>query len=98
MNYIDQLAYEIREQVPRKDLPDESSLPLFRIYAVLLLAKGGRVDARDVHNAWVAWSNDVNPGHASSVPFEELSRDVALEDMPYVRAIHEVAARVERNL
>lgn len=91
MNYLDKLAARIRSKVPSSSLPEDDTIDLFRIYAVLLLAKGTAVTATDVHNAWVAWMLERQPGHESAVPFEELGETVAAEDEPYVQAIHEVA-------
>lgn len=91
MDYIGEIANRIRAATPSSALPNESSIPLFRIYAVLLLAKGDRVTEKDVHNAWVAWKGTADPGHESAIPFSELSDDVARQDEPYVKAICEVA-------
>ena len=91
MNYLDDLGDKIRAQVPQSDLPEENTKDLFRIYAVLLLAKGSAVTAEDVHNAWAAWMSTTDPGHDAIVPFAELSSDVAADDVPYVDAIHAIA-------
>src|SRR5579884_3934624 len=58
MNYIDELARAIRARVDLSILPRSDVDRLFRIYAVLALAKGSQVTARDVHNAWAAWECD----------------------------------------
>jgi len=91
LNYLDDLADKIRAAVPRSHLPDDDTQDLFRMYALLLLAKGEDVDAADVHNAWVAWMASREPEHESLLPFEALSDDVASEDRPYVKAILLVA-------
>lgn len=93
LNYIEIVAEEIRAEVSPIDLPDENTRLLFRIYAVLLLAKGSRVDARDVHNAWVAWMCSIDRSHEALVPFEDLQHDVAAMDDAYVAAIHAVVGR-----
>jgi hypothetical protein len=80
--------------VPPSDLPDENSRLLFRIYAVLALAKGEAVTAEDVHNAWVAWASSINADHESLVPFNELDHETASFDKPYVEAIHEASRRL----
>lgn len=99
MTYIESIAEEIRAEVPGSDLPDENSRLLFRIYAVLLLAKLEEVNAADVHNAWVAWMCSIDPDHEALVPFEHLANDVARMDDAYVEAIRVVAQReVERSL
>tara|TARA_R110002051_G_scaffold208264_1_gene274189 strand:- start:990 stop:1292 length:303 start_codon:yes stop_codon:yes gene_type:complete len=97
VNYLQKIANSIRAEVPRADLPQESSRDLFRIYAVLLLAKGLDVDAEDVHNAWVSWICTVDPMHEAIVPFENLPPEVAAYDKPYVEAIHVVARRGAKN-
>lgn len=60
------------------------------------MAKEDTVDSRDVHNAWVAWMADIEPGHKSLVPFEQLDESVAVEDRPFVDAIHQVALEMKR--
>lgn len=91
LNYLDELGARIRGRVPKSDLPDDETSDLFRIYAVLLLAKGQDVTAEDVHNAWVAWMARRDPDHESLCPFEELSNEVAADDEPYLNAIRLVA-------
>ena len=91
MNYLDNLASEIRAAVPPKDLPDKDTRDLFRLYALLLLAKGETVDAADVHNAWCAWTANQDPDHESLIPFADLSDSMISQDAPYVEAIHSVA-------
>jgi hypothetical protein len=94
LNYLDELAAKIRAQVANSDLPEADTRDLFRIYAVLLLAKGADVTAADVHNAWAAWMSDADPGHDAIVPFGELPSEVAVDDQPYVEAIRAVARAV----
>lgn len=93
MNYIDQIAEAIRREVSPDKLPNENTTSLFRLYAVLALAKGTGVALEDVHNAWSAWMIGNDPSHESIKPFEELSPEVQREDEPYVDAIRAVAAR-----
>jgi hypothetical protein len=92
MSYLSQLAEDIRAQVPQTLLPDEDNDRLFLIYAVLLLAKGSRVEAKDVHNAWVAWMVSRGEQHPSMVEFDRLPDAVKREDDPFVAAIRQVAA------
>lgn len=87
MNYLDVLGAQIRSRVPKSDLPDEDTRGLFRIYAVLLLAKGPQVTPEDVHNAWAAWMSETNPSHEAIVPFSELPPALAEDDLPYADAI-----------
>lgn len=89
--YLDQVANAIRHAVPADALPDGDMLPLFRIYAVLLLAKGEETTRADVHNAWVAWMAERDNNHESLIPFGELDEAVQSEDSPYVVAIRTVA-------
>lgn len=91
LNYLDELGARIQAQVPKADLPDEKTGGLFRIYAVLLLAKGAAVTSEDVHNAWVAWMAGFDAGHEALVPFEDLDPAVASDDEPFVDAIRIVA-------
>ena len=91
MNYIEEIARQIRAAIPASKLPDDDSHDLFRVYAVLVLAKGESVDAADVHNAWVSWMSGRDPDHESLVPYDRLSPDTAAQDAPYVAAIRSVA-------
>ena len=86
-NYIQQMAEAIRLQVSPDKLPDENSRLLFRVYAVLAIAKGLSVSEEDVHAAWVAWMTGIDPAHEALVPFEELDHDTRTSDRPYVEAI-----------
>lgn len=91
LTYLDGLGARIRALVPKADLPDENTRGLFRIYAVLMLAKGTAVTTEDVHNAWAAWMAGIDPDHEALVPFQDLGADVASDDEPYAQAIRAVA-------
>jgi hypothetical protein len=93
MNYLDRVALDIAAIAQPCEMPSETDLVLYRIYAVLGLAKGQAVTKEDVHNAWAAWTSTYRPGHASLVPFAELSPLVQSLDQPYVNAIHQAVAR-----
>ncbi len=93
LTYLNDVAQEIRDEVPQDVLPGGSTLALFRLYAVLLLAKGPDVTPEDVHNAWVAWMASQDAGHEALVPFHELDASTQAEDSPYVAAIRRVARR-----
>jgi hypothetical protein len=82
MTYLDTLAEEIRRAVPSDALPGEDTSSLFRIYAVLLLAKGGAVTREDVHNAWVAWMLERAETQAEDSPFMVAVRTVARQRAP----------------
>ena len=94
MNYIDFLADRIRANVPAEFLPSGDNFQLFRIYAVLLLALGGRVSRADVHNAWAAWMADRVKSHPALVPYEELDPVTAKQDLPFLDAIRQVAHEI----
>jgi hypothetical protein len=96
-NYLETLAELIRAQSPSSAQPDTRDAMLFRLYAVLLVAVGARVTARDVHNAWVAWMLEHNPAHPALVPFEQLPPEVAALDDAYVAAIRRVATSLAKS-
>ncbi len=84
--------------MPAEAVPDESDVaPLFRIYAVLMLARGVHVTPADVHNAWTAWMAGRDPGHRQLKPYSELAPDVAARDQRYVDAIRQVARLTAAN-
>lgn len=96
MNYLDELAGEIAKEISRDVLPDADTSRLFRLYALLVLVKGTDVTAVDVHDAWSAWMLELDAGHRSIRPFEELDADTQASDEPYVAAIRAVAGRRRR--
>jgi hypothetical protein len=94
MNYLDKLAAEIHRTADPDATPPDEDLPLYRLYAVLLLAKGEAVEPEDVHNAWAAWASNHDPESRHIIPFKELSLSVQRKDEQFVNAIHNVAARL----
>lgn len=97
VNYLDMIAVEIQQAADADALPPDKDLPLYRLYAVLLLAKGKDVTPEDVHNAWAAWASDREPDSRDLLPFKELSLRDQRKDQPYVHAIHQVAERIRPN-
>lgn len=89
-NYIDELAEDIHN-VAKPEGEEWNWQPLYRYYAVLMLAKGESVTDEDVHNAWAAWAANEDPHHRSLIPFHELSSAVQVLDEPYTEAIRNVA-------
>ena len=87
MTYIDDIAAAIRSAVPPEAVPDANTEDLFRIYAVLALAKGRETVLADVHDAWSAWMSGLDPNHRSLKPLAELDRYVQAGDRPYPEAI-----------
>lgn len=93
MNYLDLLGAEIQRAADPDATPPDDDLPLYRLYAVLLLAKGEGVAFEDVHNAWAAWASDHQPDNRHLIPFKELSLSEQRKDEPYVKAIKQVAKK-----
>jgi hypothetical protein len=91
MTYIDEIAQAVRARVDPAIVPKRDVERLFRIYAVLVLAKGVEVTAEDVHDAWAAWECDRKPDSPSIVPFGHLTPRVQAMDAPFVEAIRQVA-------
>jgi hypothetical protein len=97
MSYLTELANAIRSEVDPQLLPEGDTASLFRIYAVLALAKKDRVTAEDVHNAWAAWMSGRDPEHPSIKRFDELPSEAQRQDEPFRDAIRAVAARTDRE-
>ncbi len=91
MSYVDEVAAAIREAVPPELIPSGDTSVLFRMYAVLALAKGEDVVLEDVHDAWAAWMSGHDPDHRSLVPFTELPAEIQVADQPYLDGIRAVA-------
>jgi hypothetical protein len=97
VNYLDKIAAEIQRIADPDAVPPDEDLPLYRLYAVLLLIKGQKVTTGDVHNAWAAWASDHDPNNRNLLPFKELSLRIQRKDQAYVDAIHEAARRLDSN-
>ncbi|GAA1891093.1 hypothetical protein GCM10009837_11560 [Streptomyces durmitorensis] len=97
MTYLDPLANLIRSCLPPDAEPPADSGDLFRIYAVLLLAKGEQVTDEDVHNAWSAWMQSVDSTHEALLPFHDLTAETRAFDAPYAEAIRAAARWPGRN-
>lgn len=76
MNYIDEIASRIFTIAHGGGKFSEADAPLYRMYAVLCLAKGNQTTDEDVHNAWCAWVIEKYPEHKDAVPFGELRLEV----------------------
>lgn len=94
--YLDDMATRIRSEVPPEYLPDEDTSALFRLYALLALAKGTDVTTEDVHNAWAAWMQERDPQHRSLKPFGALDAATQEQDQPYAQAIRRAVDRGAR--
>jgi hypothetical protein len=94
--YLDDIACRICwvENPSVYDISDDDMV-LYRIYAVLCLAKGEATTLEDVHDAWAAWRSGNLANHRSLVPFDQLTPAVQALDQPYVDAIHAVARELK---
>jgi hypothetical protein len=97
LSYIDEVAAEIRGVLLPDLIPSGDTSMLFRVYAVLALAKGDSVVLEDVHDAWAAWMSGRDPNHRSLIPFAELPAEVQSADRPYLDAIRAVAREYDRR-
>lgn len=95
ISYIDEIAIAIHQKAEPLAEPTED-LPLYRYYAVLLLAKGEAVTDEDIHNAYAAWACEYQPDLRSLVPFGALPEYVQQLDSPYTEAIRAVAPLFNR--
>jgi hypothetical protein len=91
LHYLDRLAAAIAHAAAAGTPVPPAHWPLYRLYAVLVLAKGTAVTAEDVHNAWVAWASEHQPASPYLVPYGELPGPLQDLDGPYLAAIHAVA-------
>jgi hypothetical protein len=89
--FLDVLGAAIKRHVPSEHIPEGDTEALFRIYAVLLQAKGSGVTNADVHDAWCTWMAMREPGHTSLVPFEQLPLEVKKKDSVYAAAIRKAS-------
>ena len=92
-SYLDRLAAEIQAEIDPDLVPRGDTILLWRMYAVLIRAKGAAVTASDVHDAWTAWALAAKPDHNALLPYDALDPAVQAKDEPYVAALRRVAAR-----
>lgn len=96
-NYIDEIAAEIHKRTcscpafTQSRSIERTDAALYRIYALLCLAKGTKVTNRDIHDAWSAWAAGKMPNHKSLVPFQALDPEVQELDTEFTMTIREVA-------
>jgi hypothetical protein len=95
VTYLDPYAALIRACLPDDAEPPEDSAALFRIYAVLLRAKGDLVTEEDVHDAWSAWMQTVDDSHEALIPFSDLDQETRAFDAPYAKAIRTAARKLK---
>lgn len=91
LNYIERDAALVREHLPEGTEVPSDTEELFRIYAVLMRAKGTDTQASDVHDAWSAWMTASDPEHDSIRPFADLDAETRSEDGPFLLAIRRAA-------
>lgn len=94
LTYIDRIAEQIRSALPPKARPLEHADELYRLYALLALARGQDTTLENVHDAWSTWMSVHDPSHESLRPFRQLDASTRNEDRPYLDAIR----RVSRDL
>lgn len=92
--YLDDLAAEIKEFVPKSLVPEEDADDLFRLYALLLRAKGAAITESDVHDAWSAWMIGRDTDHQSLVEYDALPAEVREQDRKFLEAIRAAANRI----
>lgn len=95
--YLDDIATAIRARIPKESMPEGDTTELFRLYAVLLRAKGPNVTRSDIHDVWSAWMATRESGHVSLVKYEELPPSVKAEDEVFVVAVRQAAESLGNN-
>jgi len=92
LSYLSADAARIRAALPEGTSVPDGAEDLFVLYAVLMRAKGANVQAEDVHDAWSAWMQGIDPTHHSIVPYAELDPATRAEDRPFLLAIRRAAS------
>lgn len=95
--YLDEIAAAIRSRVPADRIPEGDTAELFRLYAVLLRAKGTTVTQSDIHDAWVAWISGRDDTHTAQIPYSELAPEIQSQDEPFGAAVRAVAEQLDQS-
>lgn len=95
--YLNDIAAKIRKHVPEDQIPDGDADDLFRLYAILLRAKGADVTQSDIHDAWSAWMVRRKGEHESLVTYENLAAEVQEEDRVFTVAVQRAAEELGSN-
>ncbi len=92
VSYLDRIAETIRVGLLEDALPNGDTQLLFRIYALLALAKGQDTNGADVHHGWVVWMLSRGEEHPAMIPYSALPASKRAEDEPFAEAIRRTAA------
>jgi len=95
VNYLTEIGNAIKRELDPDLLPEGDTDTLFRLYAVLALAKGFAVTVEGMHNAWADWMSESDPNHDAVRPYDALKLNVRREDWPFVVAIRNVSSRFQ---
>jgi len=84
LNYLDALASAIRAEAEPGWISEGHTTSLFRMYAVLIRARGAAITESDVHDVRSAWALVEQPAEAAIQPFKILDPPVQAKDATYI--------------
>lgn len=93
MNYIEDTARMLREELEERNLPRVPAT-LLGMYILLVLTEGVNTRMRHVHNAWAVEKAMLTFAHSGLVPFEELTTERQEMNRPYAEAIIATAEKL----
>jgi hypothetical protein len=93
--YLDDIAGIIKNFIPESNMPEGDSIELFRLYAVLLRAKGVNATSSDIHDAWSAWMASRDNTHEALVEYNDLDEDTQFQDRIFAYAVRNAAEELK---
>lgn len=88
-NYIDKVRGHLKQSIG-----DDCDSDLLDLYTLLVMVRGAHVTLEDVHDAWAIWQSNIDVGHLSLIPFDELAEEKKELDRKYADAIKRCASEV----
>lgn len=98
MNYIDDVALAIWNELEHEDPTEEIYWPLYRNFALLALTVGTKTNREAVHDAWAASRAAEEPDHPVLIPYPLLTDETTNSYDGINWAILEVAGRIQEAL
>jgi hypothetical protein len=90
--YAEQIVERLEKQLPWDGIDPAERRLLCCFYALLAMTSKDRIEARDVHDAWVCGMTALRRSHPSMLPYDELEVSIQARDEPFAAVINACGA------